>query len=128
MCKVRQCLKEESVPLVLRCAGCAPWTAVKGWATLNILFCRKSELGVGRPVITKIRLALEQYLGKISIPNDKLSVAANLIITHSLDLKELSLPVYTPPATSQSLVLGLTLPLLLLYQKYQSVHLTLCNG
>ena len=53
------CTEEESVPLALKCAVCTPWAAAKGWAAFNILFCRKLEHGVGRPGITKVRLALE---------------------------------------------------------------------
>ena len=102
MCKARQCTREESVPLVLRCAACVPWTAVKGWAALNILFCRKPEHGAGCPVFTKIRLALERYLGKISIPNDKLRVAANFNY-HTFSGSEITVPpsIHTPSFDSE---------------------------
>ena len=88
--------------MVLRCAGCTPWTALKGWATLNILLCRKSEHGVGRPVTTKIRLALEKYLGKISIPNDKLSVAA-IFNYHTFSGSEITVSpsIHTPSFDSE---------------------------
>ena len=121
-------MEEEAVPLALKCVACTPWAAVKGWAALNILFCRKLEHGAGRPVITKIRLALEQYLGRISIPNNKLRFAANFIY-HTFSGSEITIPpsIHTP-SFNQSLALGLILPLLLSYQKYQSIHPILCNG
>ena len=77
VCKVRQCTEEKSVPQALVCTACTPWAAAKGWAAFNILLCRKSEHGRDRPPIAEVRKGLEGYLGKISIPDDKLSFTAN---------------------------------------------------
>ena len=78
MCKIKQCTEEKSVPQALLCTACTPWAAAKGWAAFDILLCRKSEHGKDRPPIAEVWKGLEWYLGKISIPDDKLSVALKL--------------------------------------------------
>ena len=77
VCKVKKCTAEELVPLALICDACTPWAAAKGCAAFNILFCRKVAHGVGHRPIAVVRVALEQYLGEIVIPNDMLRLSAN---------------------------------------------------
>ena len=77
MCKGRHCTEEKSVPQALLCTACTPWAAAKGWASFNILLCRKLEHGQDRPQPPEVRKCLEGYLGKISIPDNKLSFTVN---------------------------------------------------
>ena len=102
VCKLRQCTEEESVPLALRCAACTPWAAVKGWAAFNILLCRKLEHGMDCPIIAEVRFALEGYLGKISIPDDKLRFTANFKY-HAFSGSEIIIPpsIRTPSFDSE---------------------------
>ena len=65
------------IPQVLLCSGCTPWAAAKGWSSFSILMCRKSEHGKDHPKPAEIRKFLEKYLRKITIPDNKLSYAAN---------------------------------------------------
>ena len=77
VCKIRQCTEEKSIPQALLCAACTPWAAAKGWASFSILMCRKQEHGKDWAKPADIKKFLEKYLGKISIPESKLSYAAN---------------------------------------------------
>ena len=77
MCKARLCTEEKLEPQALLCAACTPWATAKGWAAFSILMCRKSEHGKDRAKPAEIRKFLEKYLGKISIPDNKLSYTAN---------------------------------------------------
>ena len=77
VCKARMFTEEKSVPQVLLCAACTPWATAKGWAAFSILMCRKSEHGKDQAKPADIRKFLEKYLGKISIPDNKLSYTAN---------------------------------------------------
>ena len=102
VCKVKKCTAEELVPLALICDACTPWAAAKGWAAVNILFCRKVEHGVGRRPIAVVRVALERYLGEIVIPNDKLRFSANLNY-HASSGSEIIIPasIRTPSFDSE---------------------------
>ena len=75
--KARQCTEEEPVPQALLCTACTPWAAAKGWAAFSILMCRKLEHGKDRPKPAEIKRSLERYLGRITIPDNKLRYTAN---------------------------------------------------
>ena len=77
VCKARMCTEVNSIPQALLCAACTPWAAAKGWASFSILMCRKLEHGKDRPKPAEVRKFLEKYLGKISIPDNKLNYTAN---------------------------------------------------
>ena len=110
MCKVRQCTEEKSVPQALVCTACIPCATAKGWAAFNILLCRKSEHGRDRPPIAEVRKGLEGYLGKISIPDDKLSFTANFNY-QALSVAETIIPAsIRPPPLTWNLALRLILP------------------
>ena len=66
MCKTRRCTEEKTIPLVILFSACTPWAAAKGWASVSILMCRKSEHGQDRPKPAEARKFLEKYLGKIN--------------------------------------------------------------
>ena len=102
VCHGRPCSPDKLVPLALICDACAPWAAAKGWCAFNILFCRKMEHGLDRPTTAVVRLALEYYLGKIGIPNDKIRFTANFN-HHTFSGSEIIIPasICTPSFNSE---------------------------
>ena len=103
VCKARLSTEEKSVPQVLLCAACSPWATAKGWASFSILMCRKLEHGKDRAKPAEIRKFLEKYLGKISIPDNKLSYTANFNY-QVFSVSETPIPASTctPPLTLNS--------------------------
>ena len=77
ICMAKQFTEEKSIPQVLLCGACTLWAAARGWSTFSILMCRKSKHGKDRPKPAEVRKFLEKYLGKITIPDNKLNYAAN---------------------------------------------------
>ena len=110
MCKARQCTEEKTIPQVLLCAACTPWTAAKGWASFSILMCRKLEHGKDRPKPAEVRKFLEKYLGKSLSLIISLVTLLILIIRHFLSLKHLFRRAYAPIRLIRSLALRLILP------------------
>ena len=110
MCKARQCTEEKSIPQVLLCAACTPWAAAKGWASFSILMCRKLEHGKDQPKPAEVRKFLEKYLGKISIPDNKLNYTANFNY-QAFSVSETPIPASTcTPTLTLSSALRLILP------------------
>ena len=96
VCKVRQCTEKKSVPQALVCIACTQWAA------FNILLCRKLEHGMDCPPIAEVSLALEGYLGKISVSDDKLRFTANFNY-HAFSVSETIIPpnICTPSFDSE---------------------------
>ena len=78
-----------------------PWAAAKGWASFSILMCRKLEHGEDRPKPAEVRKFLEKYLGKISIPDNKLNYTANFNY-QAFSVSETPIPASTCTPTLDS--------------------------
>ena len=78
VCKGPKCSNYKKVPEILLCSGCADVADKRGWAPLNILYCRKADHKELRAPIAEIKRAWEKYLGKFECrtpePNIKITV------------------------------------------------------
>ena len=78
VCKGPKCSNYKKVPEILLCSGCADVADKRGWAPLNILYCRKVDHKELHAPIAEIKRAWEKYLGKFECrtpePNIKIKV------------------------------------------------------
>ena len=89
VCKGGRCIFSSTIPEELICQGCKPRAEQKGWATLNILYCRSGAHASTRAPVTQIKKQFEKYLGKLSSDindkNLKISVESHDILKRYCD-------------------------------------------
>ena len=74
VCSGIKCSHYKKVPEILLCSGCGEYAEKKGWAPLNILYCKRSEHKELRASLDEIKKAWEKYLGKFECKTDDASI------------------------------------------------------
>ena len=78
VCVGPKCTHYKKVPEILLCSGCAEFAETKGWAPMNIVYCKRMEHRGLRAPLEDIKKAWEKYLGKFECktadPNIKITV------------------------------------------------------
>ena len=82
VCKGPKCSNYKKVPEILLCSGCAEVADKRGWAPLNILYCRKADHKELRAPIAEIKRAWEKYLGKFECRTPEPNIKITLGITY----------------------------------------------